>query len=139
MSTPLKLPPIPVLPDIPSIPKVPKIVAPAIGPALPSLAALITKALKGSKLQLPSLKPPGGAVANIIARLDSEKEAIQKSIEKQTLPYNTVARLKEQAESFKSKYSFDTPSAIASAGLEDKLGAAKTDLTKRITKPIVGN
>ncbi len=139
MSTPLKLPAIPSLPDIPSIPRVPKLTAPALAPALPSLTALISKALKGSKLQTPSIKPPSGAVANIITRLDAEKEAIQKSVEKQRLPYNTIARLKEQAESFKSKYLFDTPSAIASAGLEEKLDAAKNDITKRITKSISGN
>ena len=135
MTVPIKLPSVPKVPQIPSIPRVPKVPIPKIV-AIPALATLITKALKASKLQLPSLPSIPNPVSSITSRLKTMKQGLEKSAEKAKLPMNTVERLKEQAESYKSKYTFDVVKGTATAGLADKLNTVKTTAEKTVTTQI---
>ena len=140
MPLPIKLPPIPRIPQIPSIPRVPKLPIPPLPPLPPQLSALVAKALKGSKLQLPMIKIPNlpfvGALINLKNRIQTVVEAKSKDIEKAKLALNTVARLKEQAESLKSVYTFDNAKTIGAERLGKKLDEVKNDATARITKII---
>jgi len=125
---PLKLPAVPTIPTVPSFAKIPKLPVPVV-PAIPGIASIISKILSKSKIQLPTIKISNlgvaGAIKNQVTRLQTQKDVITTALNRVKLPLNSVARLKEQAESYKSKFSFETIEAAATAGLTDKLAAAK--------------